>query len=285
MGGRDGVQPPGVLFHVGQGSLGGGRTGCHHLQGAYAVPVQAEILGTGVGDQHLRHCSGQGQYATGVGFQSVTQALVGEIHQRHEAPLHGHPGHLPPLLRAQVGAGGVVAAAVQQYHVLRPQSGQGLQHLLEQYAVTLVVVIRILLHGQAGLAQQRNMVGPGGSAQPEVGARLPAVDEFAGQAQGAGTARCGGRAGTAFLQGRMPGAQDQRLDVFAERRIAGDGGIGLGGFRLQTDCFRLLHRGEDGGVAVFGLVYAGAQVDLVWVGILDIGGGQAQDGVVRQFLE
>jgi hypothetical protein len=66
------------------------------------------ISGTAFGEQ---------AQAGGIRIQAITQALVGDVDEGHEALRFGHVGDNAPLLRRQVRAAGVVTTAVEKNEI------------------------------------------------------------------------------------------------------------------------------------------------------------------------
>ena len=65
------------------------------------------------------HASSISRDAERVLVQPASEALVGDVDQRDQAALDDHTRDLAPLILAEVGAGRVVAAAVEQGDVAR----------------------------------------------------------------------------------------------------------------------------------------------------------------------
>ncbi len=95
-----------------------------------------------------------------IGLDALVEALVGDVDEREQVAFLQQAGDLLPLLFAQVGAGGVVAAGVQQHHGARFELGQIGEHAVEVQAMAGGIEIRVIHHLEAGRAEHRAMVFP-----------------------------------------------------------------------------------------------------------------------------
>ena len=84
---------------------------------AEPVAIAAEILVAALRDQRLLGRLDDQPRAGGIGLEAVAEALIGEVDERDEAALGDEVGDRAPLVQVEIGAGRIVAAAVQQDEV------------------------------------------------------------------------------------------------------------------------------------------------------------------------
>lgn len=200
------------------------------------------------------------------------EALVRHVEEGEVAGLLDGLGDLPPLLLRGVHASGVVRAGVEQEDAPLGRLLDVLHHALKVQADGLLVVVPVLLDGEAGLGEDGVVVGPRGVGDVDVlGAGVEGAEEGGGDAQGAG-ARDGlgdgdpveGRAGLAVREARGGGG---------ELGEAGDAGVLL--VHLVGDDLLLggADRGKDVGLA--GVIAVGADA---LGGVSGVLGGEERDG-------
>ena len=128
-------------------------------------------------------------------LQPVAEALVGEIQQGQNAALGTDCSYRLPLFRREIGAGGIVTAAVQQQHI---PGGDGLQrghHGVKGHTVAFGLKVGIGLYLQSRRTEYIWMIRPGWVTQPDRSLGRYSPYKVGGYSQCAGAAGClhGGR--------------------------------------------------------------------------------------------
>ena len=257
------------------------RIGGHKGQRPDSLVVQTEILGIRSGDQELLAVVGDDSYAGRVLFEAVPEALVGEIEEREDAAPGACGGDRLPLLRREIGAGGVVAAAVEQEDIPGGNVLERGNHGVEGDAVAGRLKVRIGLYLQGSGAEDIGMIRPGRVTQPDGGLGGDTTHKVGGDAQRAGPARCLDGGGAPVGENGVVAAED---DLLAQRRVCGEAvnwEIALCLLRAQEPLFGLFYGGQHRSLAAAVFVDADTQVDLIWIGVLLKCCGQAQNGVFR----
>ncbi len=119
------------------------RVAGDHEGHADTVAIDREILGAACRHQHLGNRVGDEAQAGRIFLEAVAEALIGHVDERRQAALGEHRRYRAPLVERQVGAGRVVAAAVQQHHVAGRNALQRLDHRVEGDSGSFLVEIRI----------------------------------------------------------------------------------------------------------------------------------------------
>ena len=86
---------------------------------AEPVAIAAEILVAALRDQRLLGRLDDQPRARRVGLEPVAEALIGEVDERDQAALRDQVGDRAPLVQVEIGAGRIVAAAVEQDEIAR----------------------------------------------------------------------------------------------------------------------------------------------------------------------
>ena len=169
-------------------------------------------------------------------------------------------GDFAPLVFAQVGAGRVVAAAVEQGDVAAPRRAQRLDHLVEADRRLAALVIGIIDLFEPDRTDDRRMVGPGRRADQHPRVAVGGGDQLEAQPKRAAAA---GRLqpGDALVGRRSP--KHDRPHQLDEALVAGAAEIGLGRLGLEQAPLGLLHHLEDRRSALAVAEHADADVDLV----------------------
>ena len=284
VGGRTRPQGTGMHFQLAQHGVGC-RTEAEGGQGPSSFVVQAEVLGVGTGNQDWQAGIGQHAHPGCIEVQAPAESLVGQVHQYLEAAFLGQSGQALPVVRFQVQARRVVAASVHQYHITGRNRGPRCEHLLPQDRVGFGIEVRICAHRQAGLLRNLGVVGPGWIAQPHRGVRPVLGHQFAGQAQGAGAARCVQRDAVRGGSQGMIRTQQEAAHRFAEVGGAVDRqivlGVLVGQDALLCGFDRVQYRNVAGGI----LVDPHAQIQLLRIGIRVARGGEVVDRIGRDRLD
>ena len=211
----------------------------HQDAGPFAI--DAEILGTRGRDQHLGQAHGDHPRGGGVFQKPVAETLIGKVDQRRGAGLFQHLGNGVPLFRRRVGAGRVVAAAMQQHHIALPGATDPLQHRLEGDATGGIVEIGIHLVSLTHEVQDRDMVRPGRVRDMDHRIRVGHAHQFQRLPNGPGAADRADRGNAAA--GHI--AQHQRGHRGAIFLGPGEAGIGLAVLALPDLLLGRLDRAHD----------------------------------------
>ena len=260
--------------------LGRVRIRTDHRQRAHALAIQREGLGVRIGhDEAVDAGLGDDAYGGAIFRDALVEALVGHVDEGEKAAFLQQRRDLLPLRDGQVGAGGVVAARMQQDHGTGFQPAQVGQHAGEIQAMRGGVEIGVVDDVEAGRAEYGAMVFPAGIADRHRGVRQQLLQQVRAHAQGAAAAD--------GLGGGDAAGGDQ-LRILAEHQLAGGGVIGRQAVDGQVAArlalggqgfFDAAHAVEQGDAALLVVVDADAQVDLLGAGIGVVSLGQPQDGV------
>ena len=245
------------MRHRGRGRLD--RSGFDE-QRADAVAIDAEILVAALGNDDFVALR---QYAAKAGrilVQAAPEALVGDVDERDQPALAAHVGDLRPLDRVEIGAGRIVAAAVEQRDVAGAALADLGQHVLEADRALSALVIRIFHDLQADGADDRRVIGPARRPQQHSGATVGGRDQLEPQPQRAAAARSLDP-GDAVVA-RMLAEQD-RPQQLGKALVAGAAEIGLGHLRIEQPPLGFLHHLEDWRIARGIAENADSDVDLV----------------------
>ena len=248
--------------------VGRGRVRGDEKHRAGALAIQAEILRAGGRHDAFGHHRTQQAQALGILVDTIAKALVSGIDEWREAVFQRQAGDRAPLIQIEIRAGGVMTAAVQQHDVTGTHAGKRAHHRIEIDGAARGVVVGILQYLQPGATDQRNMIGPGRSADPDPGIGACATDEFRADPQGAAAAWRLHAAAAVLHKHRVSLAEQQRAHALVVEWIAGDALVGLGGFGAKQLRFGLVHRAHDRRTTRFVLVDADPEVDLASTRIL-----------------
>ncbi|KAG0940460.1 hypothetical protein G6F31_015151 [Rhizopus arrhizus] len=197
VGGRAGVDRADHALDLRLHGLGvrGGRG--DHRQRTHALAVQRERLGVRVGDDEAVNAGlGDDAHGGAVLLDALVEALVGHVDEGEQLLVFQQLRDLLPLGDGEVGAGGVVAAGVQQHHGAGLQLAQVGQHAVEIDAMGGWVEVGVIHHLEAGRAEHGAVVFPARVAQRDGGVRQQLLQHVGADAQRtAATHRlCGGDA-------------------------------------------------------------------------------------------
>ena len=173
---------------------------------------------------------------------TASEALVGHVEESVVALLLDDVADLLPLLLGRVDAGGVVGAGVEEEDAALRGSLDVCEHTSEVKTDSVLVVVAVLFDGEAGIAEDGLVVGPGGGGDVDLlVAGVEALEEGGANAEGAG-ARNGLGDGDA-VEGRGILAVGQLDGSLGELGDAGDAGVLL----VQARGDHLLLSGSDRG--------------------------------------
>ena len=238
-----------------------------HRQATAALAVEGEVLGKRVADEEADTGGHHGADGVGILFQSVTEALIGDIHKGDQVLLDHQRDHPIPLGAGEIHPGRVVAAGVQQHDALRRQAAQAVDHGIELHAASGRIVVGVVMHLDAGSLEHRLVVVPGGIADPHLGGREVALEQIGANLQRAGAADGLDGGDTSRLDRFMVGTKQQVLHCGAVvggafHRLVGARGRGGGALR-----FGLLHRRQQRNTPLLVVIEANPQVHLLLAGV------------------
>jgi hypothetical protein len=147
--GRYRVDSPDYIVDLAVDNIARGIVGRQHGQGSDAVAIQAKILGTGIRHDHFRHATREVSNYECVVVKTGCKSLVRHVNERHKSPLDNDVGDRAPFILARIKPRGVVATGMQEDEIARRHLAKRVQHLIDQYRVTVGVVVRIRLKFQA----------------------------------------------------------------------------------------------------------------------------------------
>ena len=226
---------------------------------AHAVAVEAEILGTGGRNQHLgQHCRQQA-HPGGVFLDALTETQIGHVNEGDRPRGQAQPAKRAPVVKAQVHAGGVVAAAMHENQVALFHARQIFHHARTIQPAAFGVVVAVFAHSEAKVADDRRVVRPGRCADPDGGVRRQALDHLQHLPHGPGAAG-GARCGQARMRYRV--GKEQPLHRGQIARVARQRDISFAVLCLPDQFFRRFHGFHHRGLAPGRLVDADAQIDL-----------------------
>ena len=127
--------------------------------------------------------------AGGIGLEAVAEALVGEVDEGHQSPIQHQVGDRLPFVGLQVGAGGVVAAPMEENDISRLRLLQVVHHRLEVDGACFRVEIPVWTCLDADLRENCQVVGPGRRAGPDRPPAFGASHQIEEQAQRTAAAR------------------------------------------------------------------------------------------------
>lgn len=189
------------------------------------------------------------------------EALVGHVEEAVVALRLDGGLDLLPLLDGRVDAGGVVGAGVEEEDALLGRGLEVGEQALKVEADGVLVVVAVLLDGQAGVLEDGGVVGPGRGRDVDLlGARVEALEEGGADAQGAG-AGDGLRDGEA-VEGGAVLAVGQDGGGLGELGHSGDAGV----FLVQPRGDDLLLGLADGGEDVWLALVIAVGTDACFVG-------------------
>jgi hypothetical protein len=258
---------------IAEGDAGCARARPLDEEVAEPVAIAAEILVAALRDQRLLGRLDDHPRARGIGLQPVAEALIGKVDEGDQPALRDEVGDGAPLVEIEIGAGRIVAAAVQQDEIARLGPPERVHHPVEAQSAALAGIIRISDQLDAGGAEQRRMIGPGRLADEDACLGVRPRDQVGAEPQRAAAARRL-QPDDAIVVARA-GAEHDRLDQSGETGVAGRAEIGLGLLRVGQDALGRLDALQDRRVAGGVAVDADADVDL---GRARIGGGERDQG-------
>ncbi len=147
-------------------------------QATAALAVEGEVLGKRVADEEADTGGHHGADGVGILFQSVTEALIGDVHKGDQILLDHQSDDLIPLGAGEIHPGRVVAAGVQQHDALGRQGAQAVDHRIELHAAGGRIVVGVVMYLDAGSLEHRLVVIPGRIADPHLGGREVALEQI-----------------------------------------------------------------------------------------------------------
>ncbi len=281
VGGRVGVVAADDALDLRQHAAGFFFAGANHAERPDALAVEREALGEGGGDEKVEPGGKELLDDRAVLGNAFAEALVGHVEEGHELARLEGGDHLFPLRRADVVAGGVVAAGVQHDDGARGGGVERGEHGVEVHALLGGVVIGISAHVEARGFEERAVVFPAGVGDQHLRVGVEALEEVGAHFQPAGAAQALHRGDAARGHGLVVGAEHQSLHRFVVGGDAVDGQIAARLGRLHELRFSRFHAGQQRQLAVGVGIDADAQVDLVGVGVSSKLFVQAEDGIAR----
>ena len=124
---------------------------------ADTITIQAEILGTGRGDQHFRHTRSHHPQIGRILGQPVPEPLIGDIDKGHDALVQNEIGQRIPVIRAKIGPCRIMATAMQQQHVTRLHALNILHHGGRIHSAGSSVEITVFRQLQAHMTRHADM--------------------------------------------------------------------------------------------------------------------------------
>ena len=230
-------------------------------QRADAVAIATEILVAALRDDHFVARPENAAQPVSILVQPAPEALVGDVDERDQPACRDQRGHLVPLLVVQVGAGRIVAAAMEQHDVAGLGLGQCGAHRVEPHRAAGAIVIGIFDQIEPDRVDDRRMVGPGrrSDQHPRIGIER-AISSNPSRSAPQPPGVC--NTDDALVVGMF--AEQDRAQQFGEALVAGAAEIGFGFLRLDQPLLGRLHHLEDRGAALAIAEHADPDVDLVW---------------------
>ena len=238
-----------------------------HAQGAYAFTVQAEAFGERGRDKKVQAGGNEFGDDGAVFGQTVAKALVGHVQEGRQLARLARSNHLIPLRRADVVAGGVVAAGVQHDDGGRGRAAQGGQHGVEIDTAARGIVVGVVFDAKPSLGEQRAVVFPARIGNQHFRAGCQQVQKIGPNFQTAGATDGLHGGDAARLHGLAVGAEDQRLDAgivggnAVDRQVAACAGV------FHQHFFCLAHAIEQRQFALVVVVDADTEIDFCRVGV------------------
>ena len=199
----------------------GSRRGCgDNVQRTGAFAIQSEVLRARYRDQDFRQLRGEQTYAECILGDTAAQSLICHIDERQERAAFENGQELAPLRVGEIRAGGVMATCLQQHDTARGQPPESFQHDTEVESAARGVVVGVVCKLEARAANERDVIGPGGSADMHDGSRGKGLDQLRAEAQRAAASRRLNGAHAAAGKRRMRGTEGQLLERAVESGIA-----------------------------------------------------------------
>lgn len=174
------------------------------------------------------------------------KALVGHIEEGEVALLLDNVADLTPLVLGWVHTSRVVSASVQQDDAVRRSGLEVLDHALEVEANRVLVVVPVLVYFEAGVLEDRIVVGPARGREIDLlGVRIEALEESTAYSQGTGAGNGLGDNKAVFLDGGRVGSVGKLSSRLGKRRKTGDGGVLLVEARRNDFLFGSANRRKD----------------------------------------
>ena len=213
-------------------------------------------------------------HASGIFVQPVAKALIGDVDHRGCTGGEDQFGDLFPLRQRQIGPGRVVATAVQQHDVIRPDPGEISFHAVEIDPACGIVEIAVRFGRDIEIFQDRRMVRPGRIADPDRGIRVGHLHKLEKLPDSAGTA--GGLRPDDTVR-EDPFTEYQITHCRHEAEITQQPDIGFGGLGLQQPLLCCLDCPHHGRLAGFVLVDPDTEIDFRLTRVFGIHADQLDD--------
>ncbi len=267
MGGRVGVVGTDHALDLRQNASGFFFRFGNDRQRAHTFAIQRKRFGKRAGGEEGQARLGEQAHSQGVFLNALTEALIRHVQKRYVALGLDHFQHFFPVVQAQINAGGVVAAGVQDHHRVVRQVVQVFEHAGAVHVVSGGIVVAIVLHRETGGFEQRAVVFPAWVADGYhcVGQQL--LEEVGTDLQGTCAAdRLSGQHPARSDQWRI-GAQQQLLHGLVVSGNAVDRQIAARCMLGHTGFFGFSHCAQQRNAPVFITVDAHAKVDLGGTGV------------------
>ncbi|MNM76588.1 hypothetical protein D3C81_884150 [compost metagenome] len=248
-------------------------------QRANALAIQREGLGERAGNEEIQARLGEQAHSRCVFVDAVAEALVGDVEERHVPLGLQHVQHLQPVFLAQIDAGRVVAAGVQNHDGAGRQGIQVFQQTAAIHALAGGIVVTVVLHREAGGLEQRAVVFPARVADRNHGVRQQALEEIRTGFQCAGPANRLSGDHAAFCQQLGISAEQQLLHALVIGGNTFDRQVATRCMGFDAGLFGGLHGAQQRQAAILVVIHANPQIDLAGTGIGIERFVQSQDGV------
>ena len=248
-----------------------------------SVAIAAEILVAALRDDRLLGRLDDQPGPRRIGFEAVAEALISEVDERDQAALGDQAGDDAPLVHVEIGAGGIVAAAVEQDEVARLGLAERRHHPIEADLAAVAGVIGIADHLDSGRGDQGRVIGPGRLAGEDPGERVGPGDQLGAEPKRAAAARSLQADDPAVV--RCVRAEHDRPDQLDETDVALRADIGLGRLGLDEAALGRLDALQDRGVAGGVAIDSDSDVDLLRTGIGIGERDQSDQRILRLVLE
>ena len=229
-------------------------------QGADAVTINSEILVAALPDQHFVARRKDPAQTRRILIESAAQTLIGDVDERQQPALDNGPVDVGPLPGIEIGAGRIVAAAVEQDDIARAATLDRGHHRVEADAAAGAIVIGIFDRFELDAVNDRLVVGPGRCAENDPRLRVGRGDQLEAEPQRAASARSL-QPGDAVVGGML--AEHDRPQQLGEQSVAGAAEIALAVLRLPQPLLGCLDRAQDRGAANAVTIDAYADIDFL----------------------
>lgn len=266
-----------LAFHT-LGLFGIGR---YEREQTAALTVQTHVLGKALAECNLVALFYKVAHSKCVAVWITTsKALICHVKEREHLLLLYNVRNLFPLLLRWIHTCRVVRTCVEQDDTLIRRVPQVLQHTFEVQSHCFLVVVRVLLHLQARVLEDRAVVAPRRRRQVHLLAVwVVAGEEFARNAERSRTRDTLGRRDPVFLQWLRVSAVGKRGSQLLVVGVTCDGQVLLVEIRFRDALVSLKHTGQHIRQAVLVTVRTHTQVDLAWIRVALERLGDTENGI------